>query len=182
MKLLPIKWHHVLLTQSDEAADINRKLTVKKIPDVDFPHSVYIIRVAKMFLFEYELESKRKASPVIYIGQGRLRRRLKDHHGWMKSVQDQLNGIPLEIRFCFPKMPDGSAAHKEFEAHLITHFKGIYGKYPMKNQRREPTDPNIDFSDNKTAQIFGHGTGKSYKWIIRRRPQARSKKVGKSDA
>ena len=163
MEALPLKWYKIAIDSNDSFLDITEKLEKKNIDSALFPNSVYVIRIAKGFIIEYP---KKKLSPVIYIGQGKLRGRFFAHRKWLGKFSSLLHGVQLEASFCFPRSPEGSRLNKQLEAHLINRFEQVHGRKPLNNKKREPLDPDFTHSAKLDGQVFGNGIGKKYPWAI----------------
>ena len=167
MKILPLTWHKFRINTTDTREDITRKLSGSGIVQGIFGNSTYVIRLSNTFIVEYE---KQKCSPVVYIGEGHIRARLNQHLGWLTKLAELLPGTKIEVKVCFPQTTTGDRANKEFEAYLLSRFFKRYGSFPLRNRIHGIAKESVDFSDEKTAQILGHGTGKKYTWSIRPRP------------
>ena len=172
MKLLPFEWYRVIVNPIKPKSDISLKLDRKQIEFADYPHSTYVIRLSRTFIIDYGSE---KYSPVLYVGKGQLRNRLNKHRTWLTKLQGKLPSAPIEVLFCFPKTELGKPAHVALEALLLQRFKSRYKDFPLRNIIHGTKDESIDFSEEKTAQILGHGTGKKYTWIVREWTKRKSK-------
>ena len=164
MNVLPFKWHNITINPIKPKSDISLRLDRKQIEFADFPRSTYIIRISKTFIIDYGLENY---SPVVYIGKGQLRKRLNEHRAWLTKLQEKLTGAPIEVLFCFPQTEQGEPAHVEFEALLLRRFKNRFKSFPLHNKIHGKRVESLDFSEERTAQVLGHGTGKKYTCIIR---------------
>ena len=167
MKILPLTWHKVHVKPTDSRDDITRKLGECGIMQSGFSNSTYVIRLSNTFIVEYE---RQQCSPVVYIGEGHIRARLYKHLGWITKLGELLPGTKIEARVCFPQTTTGQRANEEFEAYLLRSFLKRYGSFPLRNRVHGIANESIDFSDEKTAQIIGHGTGNKFTWNIRPRP------------
>lgn len=160
----PLKWYRIGISPDDDLAEITRKLERKSLDSSLFPHSVYVVRIASGFILEY---GPKLYSPVVYIGQGKLRGRLTAHQKWLGALSKLLHGAPLEASFCFPCSTEKGTLHKQFEAHLLHRFKDVYGQLPLNNKKLEKLDTTAIFAKKLSGQIFSHGSGKRYSWVIR---------------
>ena len=167
MKILPLAWHKLHIKPTDTREDITRKLSESGIVQGNFGNSTYVIRLSNTFIVEYEAQ---RCSPVVYIGEGHIRARLYKHLGWLTKLAELLPGTKIEVKVCFPQTATGELANEEFEAYLLRRFVKRHGSFPLRNRIHGIANESIDFSDEKTAQILGHGTGNKYTWNIRPRP------------
>ena len=164
MVIITNTWTTFGLKHTDTQSEVTRKLNRKNIDLLEVPHSVYVIRLANKFIIEY---SNEKLSPVIYIGQGKLRDRLNTHRGWLAKLQALLPQAEIEVKVCFPRESDGKPLHKEYEAHLLLQFKSQFGQLPLRNRKQQLNDGGKNFSVEGRQQALGHGIGKKYTWSIK---------------
>jgi len=63
----------------------------------DLPdQSVYVIRTVRPFSMNYP----RKASPVLYIGEGEFQKRFRMHmKNWLIELSDALPNLQIDVRF-----------------------------------------------------------------------------------
>lgn len=167
MSKIEVKWQSLKLTPSDTASEITRKLEKNGVDLLDIPNSVYVIRLASVFLIKY---SKNGLSPVLYIGEGRLRARLNAHRKWLHKLQQLLPQAAFEVKFCFPRNSQKLPLNEEYESHLLQRFRKQYGQLPLRNRKQQLNDGGIDFSKTGRQQVLGPGTGKQYAWEIKPLP------------
>ncbi len=163
MSKIQPQWYSLALTPSDTSSEITRKLERRGIDLMDVPNAVYVIRLASAFLIQY---SRNGLSPVLYIGEGRLRARLNQHRKWLHKLQLLLPKATFEVKVCFPRNPRKEPLNKEYESHLLQRFCKQYGQLPLRNRKQQLIDGGIDFSETGRQQVLGPGTGKRYTWAI----------------
>ncbi len=168
MPMTTVQWYSLTLKASDTSSEITRKLERKGVDLLDVPNAVYVIRLASAFLIEY---SKSGLSPVLYIGEGRLRSRLNQHRKWLHKLQLLLPEAAFEVKVCFPRGPENQPLNKEYESHLLQRFCKQYGQLPLRNRKRQLNAGDIDFSKTGRQQVLGPGTGKRYTWAIKPLPK-----------
>ena len=168
MSNINVQWHSITLKASDTSSEITQKLERKGVDLLDVPHAVYVIRIASAFLIEY---SKSRFSPVIYIGEGKLRARLNMHRSWLHKLQLLLPQAKFEVKVCFPRDSHNQPLNKEYESHLLQHFLKQYGQLPLRNRKQQLNAGGIDFSKTGRQQVLGPGTGKRYTWTIKPLPR-----------
>lgn len=166
MKICPLTWEKLIIEPTDSKELITRKLEECGVVLGNFHNSTYVIRISNTFIVEYK---NQKCSPVIYIGEGHIRARLYRHLGWLTKLAESLPGAKIEAKFCFPKTESGEIAHMQFESYLLSQFVKRYGSFPLKNRIHGIKKESVNFSEEKTAQIIGHGKGNKYIWSIRPR-------------
>lgn len=160
----PIKWYCIRLSPEDTHSVLSKKLLKQGIDLLDLPHCVYVIRLQNTFVIEY---AENKLSPVVYVGEGKLRNRLNTHRKWLAKLQSLLPEAPLEVKFCFPRTEDGSPLNEQYEAHLLMRFKKQFGQLPLRNRKQQLDDGGLTFSKEGRQQALGPGTGKKYIWSIK---------------
>ncbi len=164
MSKIELRWYSFKLVPSDTASEVTRKLVRNGVDLLDVPNSVYVIRLSSMFLIQY---SKDGHSPVIYIGEGRLRARLNSHRTWLHKLQLLLPQAAFEVKVCFPQDSLKNPINKEYESNLLQFFIKKYGQLPLRNRKQKMNDGDINFSKTGRQQILGPGTGKRYTWAIK---------------
>lgn len=160
-------WTSFRLKHTDTTKEITRKLLRKDIDILDIPHSVYVIRLASTFLIEY---GDGQMSPVLYVGEGKLRARLNAHRKWLAKLQGLLPQAEIEVKVCFPRAPDGTPLHEEYEAHLLMEFRRQFGQLPLRNKKQQLDDGGWKFSVQGRQQALGRGTGKKFSWSLKPLP------------
>lgn len=163
-KEIELEWYSITLKPSDTVREITRKLVNKDIDLMNAPNAVYVIRLASTFLIQY---SKDRSSPVLYIGEGRLRARLNTHRKWLHKMQLLLPQAKFEVKFCFPRGINKKPLNKEYESELLQHFNDYYGQLPLRNRKQQLNNGGFDFSKIGRRQVLGPGTGKKYTWTIK---------------
>lgn len=167
MSDLTFQWYTIKIAPSDTVDEIVQKLVRKGADPKEFPNSVYVIRLASKFLIQY---SPKKFSPVIYIGEGRLRNRLDKHRRWLTDLQKLLPQASFEVKVCFPRSARSTALNRPYEAHLLLQFCKQFGQLPLRNRKQQLIDEGINFSRTGRQQALGPGTGKKYTWAIKPLP------------
>ncbi len=161
---ISLKWFTMKIDPGDTHAVITDRLNSIGIDFDLLPYSVYVLRLAGKFSFDYKNE---RHTPVVYIGEGKFRGRINSHRKWLKKLHALISETPLEVKFCFPRGPDDVARHRELEAVLLAEFKRKFGALPLQNKQHERVISSIIFQERTLGQVLGPGSGKEFLWALR---------------
>ena len=125
--------------------------------------SVYVIRIAKPFAIAYE----KKASPVMYIGEGNFGERLRNHiKNWIFPIVSEFPNATVEIYFTKVKVRGNSEAYRDVEADLLHRFSQSYGCVPLMNKQFEYHSRKHTYEKGFFKPIQKE-RGSGYKWGLR---------------
>jgi len=159
-----ISWVTIEFDSDDTDAVLGKKLF--KAGFEGFSKAVYVIRLKSPFSINYPLEH----TPVLYIGEGQVVKRLLAHRKWIKRLQGLGYSFGLEVAVCSPRVKKNAIAYKFFEAHLLRVFKDTYGSLPLKNKNKELIATNHLYSKSATTNVLGPGSGTKRMWAIQPLP------------
>ena len=124
--------------------------------------SVYVIRTTKPFAIAYP----KKASPVMYIGEGHFDTRFRNHlRNWIAPLVTSLPTLSIEVYITEIRVRGNSRAYRDVEADLLHRFGNRYGSVPLMNQQFEYHDRNHRYSKGFFGPIYPE-SGSGYKWAI----------------
>lgn len=159
---VPIQWHWIDFNPGQGGASIKYTLERIGINPALLSKAVYVIRLKSPFSIKYP----KHHTPTIYIGEGRILRRLPTHGKWIDKFQRLGYAFPIEVACCFPEAEGDPSAHRVFEAHLLRQFLERYGSLPLKNKNRENIELAHEFSRTSSGEVLGPGKGAKHKWAI----------------
>lgn len=138
------------------------KVAFDEIEDEVSDRGVYVIRMLR----PYQIAYPKRASPVLYIGEGNTRIRLTSHFkGWLTTFGNDFPSASVEVMYIEPRRRNNPKAHCDVEADLLCHFDQFYGTIPLFNSQMEYH--NRDHSYPKDFfRVLGPGSGRGYKWAI----------------
>lgn len=165
MATISAEWQWFDLHVEDTPATILRKLDTSGITTKDLKHAVYIIKIFGFFAIQYE----KGVSPVIYIGEGKLKQRMSSHLKWLENITELVDDATFKVGICIPKKNNGHYANQDFEAVLLHKFKELYGSAPMKNRQMEYPSADHEIKSYQTAvrAPLMIGKGVKYYWAIK---------------
>ncbi|MGB0682396.1 MAG: hypothetical protein ACPGOV_06795 [Magnetovibrionaceae bacterium] len=116
--------------------------------------SLVVARVTQPFAVQYEL----KASPVLYIGCGKVDRKLDQVLDWLGEHARKIRGTRAEIwLMTFPDTGDGEQESRRIERDLLLRFRDSCGGVPLFNSKRDIRDAHAPYrveKDLKKALSF----------------------------
>ena len=163
---VPIKWYWIDFDPNETKKQIELRLEAEGARAALFPKAVYVIRLKSPFSINYPI----KHTPVLYIGEGNVSRRLYSHRKWAERLQQLGYSFGLEVAVCFPLVRHNAAAYRTFEAHLLTVFNKRYGSLPLKNSIKEHMAYDHQYDRVATTGILGPGSGTRHMWAIQPLP------------
>ena len=91
---------------------------------------VYVITLGENISIDYN----GKPSQVMYIGRGKLNRRISSHlKHWIKIFSASLQDISFNVWLTEVKVKGSPNAYKNLESDLINYFERKYGVIPLNN-------------------------------------------------
>ncbi len=165
MAVVSIKWHWIDCKPGfDWKEHIVPQLEDLGISEYDLKSSVYVIRVAGYFVIKYPKGN----SPVLYVGEGNFKDRIKKHDEWLKSLNEIVHDFPFQVAFCLPKCKGNNhCKHQDTEAAVLHAFKKKYGLAPFKNKQMEYAKIDHEYAPhNPFNEAFNIGKGIRYGWAI----------------
>lgn len=139
------------------------QLQKAKIDVKNLDRCVYVIRVNGIFAISYP----KKASPVIYIGEGSFQQRLSCHKDWLGDMGNLVHDYSFEIGVAMPRVKNSPDTYKDCEAALILKFREMHGAAPIANRRIEKRMFNYEYSERGVKEALQIGKGVRYHWAIR---------------
>ncbi|MCF7698475.1 hypothetical protein [Loktanella sp. M215] len=148
------------ITASDGWATVKAHL---KAVDEQLPNEgVYVIRTVRPFSIAYP----KKPSPVLYIGEGNTKLRLRKHlKTWVVDLAKDFPSLKIEIRYTRPVTKKNKARHRDVEADLLWRFCKDYGALPLLNKQNEYHD-RIHTYASGFMNILNPGSGRGFKWAL----------------
>lgn len=159
---VPINWHWIDYEPEQGSARTKCDLKNQGADLSLIDKSVYVIRLKSPFSINYP----NKHTPTIYIGEGKLIDRLRNHEKWIKRLQQLGYAFKIEVACCFPRTEADPRAHRVFEAHLLKQFLVRFGSLPLKNSIPEHISLAHEFSRSAVGEVLGPGKGAKHKWAI----------------
>lgn len=129
--------------------------------------AVYVIRLAGYFTIDYG----QKDSPVVYIGEGRVKTRVQSHSRWASQLEDLVSDLPMEICVATPCKQGQGKVHRDCEAALLARFASRFGCIPLRNRQRERRIyPHNVYTKKQVEYALGKRQGAKYEWALRPLP------------
>ncbi len=150
---------------------ILRALIRENLPELKRPgQSVYVVRLVGPQVIDYP----KRASPTVYIGEGKAEVRLVTHAGnWLANLLVDLPECGLEIVVLEPALPNRPDFYKCVEGDLLSMFKRRFGCLPLCNSQSEKvTAEQYEYTaDAKThlRSLIDVGKGNKPQWSVRPR-------------
>ncbi|WP_123876529.1 hypothetical protein [Fuscovulum blasticum] len=163
MAKISAKWNCVRVPACDTVSWRSTKAWLEKADAKIGDHSIYVIRTTKPFAISYE----KKASPVLYIGEGNFSERLRSHiKNWIYPLARDLPNLTVEIYFAEIRVKNNPTAHRDVEADLIWEFSDRFGSVPLMNRQFEYHDRYHSYERGFFKPIQSE-RGKGYLWAMR---------------
>lgn len=160
-KTVRVQWDRIYWRSGDVwNNDIIPQLQTLKAQDL--ATCVYVISVAGVFAIRYP----NAISPTLYIGQGNLHSRIKQHCKWMDKLNNLVTDYSFRIDVCRPQTYNNSPAHIDLEATLIHQFIHMYGCIPIHNKRKEYPCGKFRYNLTELKRPLMIGRGFRYQWAI----------------
>ena len=148
------------ISVADKQASIEEWL--EDISDSEVDRGVYVIRLSRPYTILYP----NRRSPVLYIGEGNTRGRLRSHLSkWVTEFARIIPEMSIDARICQPRVQKNAEAYKEVEADLLSHFCQVYGAIPIFNRNKEYFGTPNEYT-RKFLDVLNPGRGRGYKWAL----------------
>jgi len=110
----------------DEFCEENKRdIELRKVTQ-----GIYIVSLAGSICIGYPNEE----SQVIYVGQGKIRERIKAHlKNWVAHLSESLQDMEFNIYMTEVKVPGFAEAYKDVEYDILEEFRERYGQLPIQN-------------------------------------------------
>ena len=165
---IPLRFGFTGLSESDATG------IVKRIISEGFPSTVkyteqclYVVRLRGSVAVAYG----EQFSPVLYIGEGNAKIRLRDHAAWLARLLLSVPNLEVEMHVAEVKRQNHTNLCEYVEADMIRWFREDYGYLPWFNQQREVSkegcyqyEPEVE---KKLRSLLGVGSGNAFIWAIR---------------
>jgi len=165
--VVTVEWKSVELTAGEGWVTLYSRFEDQGLTKEELQRCVYVIRVNGLFAIKYPKD----VSPVIYIGKGQLKNRIKNHNAWMAGLQELVEEFSFQVSVCVPKNRTNVDVHCDMEAALIWKFVEMFGSIPLRNRRLEYEKQKYSYEpESAFKKPLMIGKGKRYLWSIRPMP------------
>lgn len=157
--------------EREHLVTILRALIRERMPELRRPgQSVYVVRVVGPYVIDYP----KRASPTVYIGEGKAEGRLVTHAGnWIADLLRDLPECELEIALLEPALPNRTDFYRCVEGDLLAMFKSRFGCLPLCNSQSEKvTAEQYEYTTDAKKHLrslIDVGKGNKPRWSVRPR-------------
>jgi hypothetical protein len=165
MATVTLQWAQISWSnEANWSRNIISQLAEQGIKECDLDRAVYVIRLKPPFIIEYD----KGRSPVVYIGEGNLQNRLKQHvKNWFGNLWDLIEKTGVSIYVCTPRVAGNGKVYKDVEAFLIHEFADAYGRTPLRNRQFEFAQKEHNFDLSQLRLPLSIGRGYKYSWALK---------------
>ena len=157
-----LEWAWIDFKSSDTWSVVLKKLKREQVRESELARSVYVIRIKSRIGIAYP----NGMSPVLYVGEGRLKQRVDSHRKWLTQMEKTFGELALQLTVATPRVRNNAVAYKETEAALIQFFIEKYGSAPLKNSHVEYQKFDHAFTKVSLAEALTPGNGAKYYWAV----------------
>jgi len=134
----------------------------------DVKNGVYVISLGGNMCIGYE----EGESQVLYIGQGKIKSRLKSHlRNWIMHFSESLQDMCLTFNMAKVVVKNSQTPHEEVEADFIERFIDKFGEKPILNSIRGKNHNKYHEYDRRSLSPLHKKQGISYGWRMSPMPK-----------
>ncbi len=136
---------------------------------------VYVISLTDNIFIDY---GNNKISPVLYIGQGRIKNRLSTHfQGSLFDFSRTLNDVNFKVYMGIATAKGRGETYIDAEFRLIEHFEKTYGNKPLLNNNRGiDTKRKHRWQSGWNKPLKNSGKLRACRWTIKPRRGSKGQK------
>ena len=170
---VPLQWHRISWLPGEPWSKTLQKIEKSGVRAVDLERCVYVIRLNGNICIKYP----KGASPTVYIGEGNLKQRLKQHEKWTSELVELVGPFEFQVCITVPRVRKNAHAYKSVEAALINYFAVVYRTTPLWNKQFETETSRYIYSEKSFKEALNMGSGARYLWAIQPMKSSRFARV-----